>query len=309
MAEFKHIPVMLEECLEGLNLKNTGVYVDGTLGGAGHSYFIAQKSKRLVAVDRDLEAISASKEKLKDFNNVTFVHDNFFNLKNILSELKIDEVDGILLDLGVSSHQLDTKERGFTYMQDDAILDMRMDKTQTLSAKTIVNTYSVKDLTRILRDYGEEKFAFQIAKNIEKQREIAPIETTLQLKEIVDKSIPAKLRFKFGPPYKRTFQALRIETNGELDNLSNAVLDAFDCLKSGGRLVIITFHSLEDRIVKKAFASLCEGCICKEYSPICICGRKPKGKLINKKPIVASSQELDENRRSASAKLRIIEKI
>ena len=308
MVEFKHIPVMLQECLDGLNLKSDGVFVDGTLGGAGHSYHIAKKCKKLIAIDRDEDAIKASKEKLKEFKNVVFVHDNFFNLKAILEAQKISDVDGILLDLGVSSYQLDTKERGFTYMQ-DATLDMRMDTAQALSAKDIVNNYSVQELTRIIRDYGEERFPYQIAKNIEKQRKLSPIETTSQLKEIIDSSIPAKLRFKFGLPYKRTFQALRIETNGELENLNQAILDAFDCLKSGGRLVVITFHSLEDRIVKKAFAGLCEGCVCKTYSPICVCGRTPKGKLINKKPITATKEELDENKRSASAKLRIIEKL
>lgn len=308
MAEFKHIPVMLSECIEGLNIKQNGVYVDGTLGGAGHSSEIAKRCKTLIAIDRDMDAIVASKERLKDFNNVVFVHDNFFNIKNILKEKEIDGVDGILLDLGVSSYQLDSAERGFSYSQ-DAPLDMRMDRQQGLTAADVLNSYSLAELTRILKDYGEEKFAYQIAKNIVKEREKGEIKTSEHLKRIIEKSIPEKLRFKFGVPYKRTFQALRIEVNGELENLENAVRDAFDCLNKNGRLVVITFHSLEDRIVKKVFADFSTGCICKEYSPICICGRVERGILINKKPLVASSEELERNARSASAKVRIIEKI
>lgn len=308
MTEFKHIPVMLRECIDGLNIKKDGVYLDGTLGGAGHSSEIAKRAGRLIAIDRDEDAINFSKERLKEFHNVTFVHDNFFNMKAILKELGIAGVDGILLDLGVSSYQLDSIERGFSYSQDSG-LDMRMDRSQSLSAEEVVNSYSVSDLTRILKDYGEEKFAYQIAKNIEKERQKERITTSGKLKEIIEKSIPEKLRFKFGLPYKRTFQALRIEVNGELENLENAVRDAFDCLNSKGRLVIITFHSLEDRIVKKVFNDFATGCVCKEYSPICICGRKERGILITKKPLVATEKELEENSRSASAKVRIIEKI
>lgn len=308
MAEFKHIPVMLNECINGLNIKKDGTYLDGTLGGAGHSFHIAKACKKLIAVDRDQDAIAASKERLKDFKNVVFVHDNFFNIKSILENLGQTGVDGILLDLGVSSYQLDNAERGFSYSQ-SAELDMRMDREQSLTAADVVNTYSVEELTRILRDYGEEKFAHQIAKNIEKARQKERITTNEQLKQIIEKSIPEKLRFKFGIPYKRTFQALRIEVNGELEHLEEAVRDAFDVLNSKGRLVIITFHSLEDRIVKKVFSDLSTGCICKEYSPICICGRKERGKLITKKPLVASEEELKTNSRSASAKVRIIEKI
>ena len=308
MAEFKHIPVMLNECIAGLNIKKDGIYLDGTLGGAGHSYHIAKQCKKLIAIDRDEDAILASKERLKEFDNVTFVHDNFFNMKNILKELGLSGVDGILLDLGVSSYQLDSVERGFSYSQNSA-LDMRMDRSQTLTAEDVVNGYSVKDLTRILKDYGEEKFAYQIAKNIEKERQKEKITTSAKLKEIIEKSIPEKIRFKFGVPYKRTFQALRIEVNGELENLENAVRDAFDCLNKKGRLVIITFHSLEDRIVKHVFNDFATGCVCKEYSPICICGRKERGVLITRKPILATESELKENSRSASAKVRIIEKI
>lgn len=308
MTEFKHIPVMLSECISGLNIKKDGIYVDGTLGGAGHSYHIAKSCKTLVAIDRDEDAILASKERLKEFKNVVFVHDNFFNMKSILKNLEIPGVDGILLDLGVSSYQLDNAERGFSYSQDSG-LDMRMDRSQSLTAEEVVNSYSVNDLTRILKDYGEEKFAFQIAKNIEKERQKERITDSKKLKEIIEKSIPEKLRFKFGVPYKRTFQALRIEVNGELENLEQAVRDAFDVLNAEGRLVIITFHSLEDRIVKKVFNDFATGCICKEYSPICICGRKERGKLITKKPLSASESELEQNSRSASAKVRIIEKI
>ncbi len=306
--EFKHIPVMLNEVITGLNIKPSGVYVDGTLGGAGHSTEIAKRAGKLVSIDRDEDAIRVSSERLKNFKNVTIVKNNFFNIKNVLKGQGIEAVDGVLLDLGVSSYQLDNEERGFSY-NGDAPLDMRMDRTQKLSAKEVLNTYEEADLARIIRDYGEENFSKQIARNIVKARQEKPIETTGELKEIIEQSIPAKLRFKWGVPYKRTFQAIRIEVNGELEELKQAVMDAFDCLKSGGRLAIITFHSLEDRIVKHAFNELCEGCICKEYSPICICGRTPRGKLINKKPMTATEEELENNSRSASAKLRIIEKL
>lgn len=306
--EFKHIPVMLNEVIEGLNISGKGTYVDGTLGGAGHSTEIAKRAGKLISIDRDEDAIKVSSERLKKFKNVTIVKNNFFNIKEVLNTQNVEAVDGILLDLGVSSYQLDNQERGFSY-NGDAPLDMRMDRTQKLSAKEVLNTYEEADLSRIIRDYGEENFARQIAKNIVKARQEKPIETTGELKEIIEQSIPAKMRFKWGVPYKRTFQAIRIEVNGELEELKQAVMDAFDCLKAGGRLAIITFHSLEDRIVKHAFNELCEGCICKEYSPICICGRTPKGKLINKKPIMATEEELQNNSRSASAKLRIIEKL
>ena len=306
--EFKHIPVMLNEVIEGLNISGKGTYVDGTLGGAGHSTEIAKRAGKLISIDRDEDAIKVSSERLKKFKNVTIVKNNFFNIKEVLNAQNVEAVDGILLDLGVSSYQLDNQERGFSY-NGYAPLDMRMDRTQKLSAKEVLNTYEEADLSRIIRDYGEENFARQIAKNIVKARQEKPIETTGELKQIIEQSIPAKMRFKWGVPYKRTFQAIRIEVNGELEELKQAVMDAFDCLKAGGRLAIITFHSLEDRIVKHAFNELCEGCICKEYSPICICGRTPKGKLINKKPITATEEELQNNSRSASAKLRIIEKL
>lgn len=305
--EFSHISVLLNETIEGLAIKPEGIYVDGTAGGAGHSRKIAEKltTGRLIAIDRDPDAVQVATERLKGFN-ATVVQANYSEIASILRELEIDGVDGILLDLGVSSHQLDTGERGFSY-NIDAPLDMRMSQSG-ISAKDIVNEYSQEQLSKIIFEYGEEKFARKIADNIIKARQEKPIETTFELAEIIKKSIPAKFKREKNP-CKKTFQAIRIAVNGELDHLSNCIDDAFDCLNSGGRLAIITFHSLEDRIVKQHFAELCKGCICPPDFPQCVCGRTPRGKLVNRKPIEASEQEIEANNRSRTAKLRIIERI
>lgn len=305
--EFSHISVLLNETIEGLAIKPEGIYIDGTAGGAGHSRKIAEKltTGRLIAIDRDPDAVQVATERLKGFN-ATVVQANYSEIASILRELEIDGVDGILLDLGVSSHQLDTGERGFSY-NINAPLDMRMSQSG-ISAKDIVNEYSQEQLSKIIFEYGEEKFARKIADNIIKARQEKPIETTFELAEIIKKSIPAKFRREKNP-CKKTFQAIRIAVNGELDHLSNCIDDAFDCLNSGGRLAIITFHSLEDRIVKQHFAELCKGCICPPDFPQCICGRTPRGKLVNRKPIEASEQEVEANNRSRTAKLRIIERI
>lgn len=305
--EFSHISVLLNETIEGLAIKPEGIYVDGTAGGAGHSRKIAEKltTGRLIAIDRDPDAVQVATERLKGFN-ATVVQANYSEIASILRELEIEGVDGILLDLGVSSHQLDTGERGFSY-NINAPLDMRMSQSG-ISAKDIVNEYSQEQLSKIIFEYGEEKFARKIADNIIKERQEKPIETTFELAEIIKKSIPAKFKREKNP-CKKTFQAIRIAVNGELDHLSNCIDDAFDCLNSGGRLAIITFHSLEDRIVKQHFAELCKGCICPPDFPQCVCGRTPRGKLINRKPIEASEQEIEANNRSRTAKLRIIERI
>ena len=305
--EFSHISVLLNETIEGLAIKPEGIYVDGTAGGAGHSRKIAEKltTGRLIAIDRDPDAVQVATERLNGFN-ATVVQANYSEIASILRELEIDGVDGILLDLGVSSHQLDTGERGFSY-NINAPLDMRMSQSG-ISAKDIVNEYSQEQLSKIIFEYGEEKFARKIADNIIKERQEKPIETTFELAEIIKKSIPAKFKREKNP-CKKTFQAIRIAVNGELDHLSNCIDDAFDCLNSGGRLAIITFHSLEDRIVKQHFAELCKGCICPPDFPQCVCGRTPRGKLINRKPIEASEQEIEANNRSRTAKLRIIERI
>ena len=307
--EFKHKPVMLDECIEGLDIKPDGIYVDGTLGGAGHSRKIAEKlskNGKLIGIDRDEEALKAAKENLKDFSNVIYVHDNHDNIKKILEELEIEKVDGILLDLGVSSYQLDERNRGFSYLGEN-VLDMRMDKTQELTAKIVVNTYSEKDLANIIYEYGEERFSRQIARNICKEREIRPIETTKQLVEIIEKSIP-KSKQKDGHPAKRTFQAIRIEVNNEIKPLYNTVKDSIDCLNDKGRLCVITFHSLEDRAVKKAFIDAKGKCTCPSDLPYCVCGAKSLGEIITRKPIIASDEEQLENSRSKSAKLRIFER-
>lgn len=306
---FKHTPVMLWECIAGLNIKQNGVYVDGTLGGAGHSTEIVKKltSGKLIAIDKDNEALTYSKEKLKNYSNVIFVKSDFKNFKNILADLKISGVDGVLLDLGVSSHQIDTPNRGFSY-RFNGELDMRMDQNQVLTAKQIVNTYSEADLARIIYTYGEESFSRLIAKQIVKEREINEITTTMQLKEIIEKVIPKKFQVG-GSVCKKTFQALRIEVNGELNNLDVVLLDMVNALNKGGRLCVITFHSLEDRIVKNVFKELSTDCICDKSVPICVCNHKAQVKLINKKPILATNTELEINKRSASAKLRIVEKI
>lgn len=309
MLEFKHKPVLLEECIEGLNIKENGIYVDGTLGGAGHSKVIASKLSKeglLIGIDRDTEALAAAKENLKDYKNVKYVHGNHDDIKNILKELQIENVDGILLDLGVSSYQLDEKSRGFSYIGENE-LDMRMDKTQEFSAKTVVNTYSEEELARIIFEYGEERFSRNIAKNICKYREEKCIETTNELVSIIEASIP-KSKQKDGHPAKRTFQAIRIEVNDELKPLYNTVKDSIDCLKPGGRLCIITFHSLEDRVVKQAYLDAVGKCTCPPDLPYCICNYKSLGNLVNKKPIVATDDELENNSRAQSAKLRIFEK-
>ena len=308
--EFKHIPVLLNECIEGLNINPDGIYVDGTLGGAGHSSQIIKKLSSkgmLIGIDRDEEALKAAKEKLKDYNNVKYVHGNHDDIKQILSEMNIDKVDGILLDLGVSSYQLDERNRGFSYMA-DAQLDMRMDKTSNLTAKEVVNNYSESELERIISEYGEEKFAKKIANNICKLRKEKEIETTKELSDIIEKTIPKALQ-KDGHPAKRTFQAIRIEVNNEIEPLYRTILDCIDVLKPKGRLCTITFHSLEDRAVKNAYADAKGKCTCPPDLPYCVCGYKTLGNIINKKPIVANEEETKENSRSKSAKLRIFEKI
>ena len=307
--EFKHKPVMLMPCIEGLEIKKDGIYVDGTLGGAGHSIEIAKRLSpkgKLVGIDRDEEALRAAKEKLKDFSNVIYVHNNHDNIKEILNNLGIEKVDGILLDLGVSSYQLDERNRGFSYLGENK-LDMRMDKTQELTAETVVNTYEEKELADIIYQYGEERFSRQIARNICKQREKEKITTTKQLVEIIENSIP-KSKQKDGHPAKRTFQAIRIEVNNEIKPLYNTVMDCIDCLNDKGRLCIITFHSLEDRAVKNAYIEAKGKCTCPSDLPYCVCGAKSFGKIITKKPIIANEEEQSENPRSKSAKLRIFER-
>ena len=308
--DFHHISVMLEECIDGLAIRPNGIYVDGTAGGAGHSCEIAKrlsKPGRLIAIDKDPDAVAVASERLADYPAAQVVQSDFSELCSVLDRLSIDSVDGILLDLGVSSFQLDTPDRGFSYMH-DAPLDMRMSKSG-LSAYDVVNTYDFKQLCRIFHDYGEERFTPATAKAILRARETKPVETTGELSELIRQAIPAKARRVGGHPAKRVFQAIRIEVNGELASLSLFLEEAFDRLNPGGRMVIITFHSLEDRMVKRRFAQLCKGCTCPPDFPICVCGNKPKGKLINRKPIEASPQELLVNNRSKSAKLRIIEKL
>lgn len=304
--KFSHKSVLLDETIEGLNINPNGIYVDCTTGGGGHSFEIAKRLKngRLICFDQDKEAIAAASERLKDFSPV-FVNRNYSELKNSLSELEIPFVDGIMMDLGVSSYQLDNRQRGFSY-HDDAPLDMRM-SGEGESARDVVNEYEPRELIRILQLYGEEKFAPSIVRGIVKAREQKPIETTSQLAEIIKTNVPAKVRNEKNP-CRKTFQAIRIEVNRELEVLEIGLKDGFELLSRGGRMAIITFHSLEDRIVKNAFKEYCTGCICPPDFPVCVCGRKPKGKLVNKKPITASEEELSENLRSRSAKLRIIEK-
>ena len=306
--DFVHKSVMLNECIENLAVKSDGIYVDGTVGGAGHSTEIAKRlgeNGRLIAFDRDPDAIKAATERLAPYN-ATVVRSNFSRMREVLNEMNIDKVDGILLDLGVSSHQLDVGERGFSYHA-DAPLDMRMSQ-EGLSAADIVNTYSKDELAKILFEYGEEKFAWRIAENIISARAEKLISTTGELAEIVKQSVPAKVRREKNP-CKKTFQAVRIAVNGELDHLSKGLDEAFELLKPGGRIAVITFHSLEDRMVKQKFAALCKGCICDPRLPQCVCGRTPQAKLVNRKPIEASAAELEENNRSRSAKLRVLERI
>lgn len=305
--EFSHISVLLNECIEGLSIKPNGIYVDGTAGGAGHSVEIAKRldKGRLIAIDRDPTAVEVASERLKGYN-AAVVKANYSEIDEVLKNLSIDKADGVLLDLGVSSHQLDKAERGFSY-HNDAPLDMRM-SCEGLSARDVVNTYSYEELSRILFEYGEEKFSRSIASAIVRTRETKPIETTLELAEIIKASVPQRVRREKNP-CKKTFQAIRIEVNSELEHLSIALDKAFDVLNNGGRLCVISFHSLEDRLVKQKFAGFCKGCVCPPDFPQCVCGRKPKGRLVNRKPILASQGELEVNNRSRSAKLRIIEKI
>ena len=307
--EFKHIPVLLQECIDGLNIKENGIYVDGTLGGAGHSSKIAERLSNkgtLIGIDRDTEALKSASEKLKVFNNVRYIHGNHDDIKNILEDLEVESVDGILLDLGVSSYQLDEALRGFSYMQ-DAPLDMRMDKTSDLTAEYIVNSYTEQDLAKIIYEYGEEKFSRNIAKKICEYRKDKKIETTKELTEIIEKAIPGFAK-KEGHPAKRTFQAIRIEVNDEIKPLYNTVKNCIDVLKPGGRLCIITFHSLEDRAVKQAYIDAQGKCTCPGDLPYCVCGYKSLGKVITKKPILPTNEETNQNSRSRSAKLRIFEK-
>ena len=310
MAEFKHKSVLLDETIEGLAIKPDGIYVDGTLGGGGHSYQICRKlSKqgRLIGIDQDDAAIEAATKRLEEFaDRVTIVRSNYCNMKNVLQELGIEKVDGIVLDLGVSSYQLDTVERGFSYKY-DTDLDMRMDRRQSLTAKEIVNTYSEKELFRIFRDYGEEQFAQNIAKHIVKNRQEKEIQTTFELNEIIKAAIPAKMRTN-GHPSKRVFQAIRIECNKELDVLRDTMDAMIELLNPNGRLSIITFHSLEDRIVKSAYRKYENPCPCPPEFPVCVCGKKPLGKSVSRKPILPGKEELEENSRSKSAKLRVFEK-
>jgi len=307
--EFKHVSVLLDECLEALNIKENGTYVDCTLGGAGHTKEILKRLKggKLIGIDQDTDALNNAKEALKEYDNVTLVHSNFEEIKKIIEEHAPEGADGILMDLGVSSYQLDEGERGFSYMK-DAPLDMRMNREDDLTAYEVINSYTEEDIYRIIRDYGEENWAKRIAEFIVKARGEKPIETTLELVEIIKKAIPSKARREGPHPAKRTFQAIRIEVNRELTIIRNTILDAVDGLKPEGRLAIITFHSLEDRIVKNTFKELMYPCTCPSNMP-CICGKTATVKILTKKPILPGESEIEENPRSRSAKLRVLEKI
>ena len=311
--EFNHYPVLLNETIENLNIKPDGIYVDGTLGGGGHAYQEASRLSekgRLIGIDQDADAIAAAGERLKEFGDkITIIRSNYANMKEELHRIGVEKVDGIVLDLGVSSFQLDTPERGFTYRDENAPLDMRMDDRQSLTAKDIVNGYSEMDLYRIIRDYGEDKFAKNIAKHIVQERAKKPIETTGELTEIIRASIPMKVQVTGGHPAKRTFQAIRIELNKELEVLQNNLDDMIDLLNPGGRICIITFHSLEDRIVKTNFKRNENPCTCPSDFPVCVCGKKSKGKVVTRKPILPSEEELEVNSRSKSAKLRVFERV
>lgn len=310
--EFKHIPIMLPQVIENLNIVPNGIYVDCTLGGAGHSLEIAKRlnsSGTLIGIDKDKTAIDVSRERLKDQKcKIILIQDDFKNLKQILQQNNLDKVNGILADLGVSSHQIDEVDRGFSYSK-DAPLDMRMNTQQKLTAKDIVNNYQEKELLNILYTYGEENFAKNIVRNIIKQRQIKPIERTMELVRIIENSVPPKLLHKGGSVAKKTFQAIRIEVNGELDSLKSVLNDMQEVLLPSGRLCIITFHSLEDRLVKNSFTENATGCICPKNLPICVCNHKETIKLISKKPIIPDEKEIEENKRSASSKLRVIEKL
>lgn len=309
--EFKHTSVLLWETIDNLDIKPNGIYVDGTLGGGGHSFHICEKlgnKGRLIGIDQDEDAICAASKRLEPFSEkVTIVRNNYCNMKSALLDLGIEKVDGIVLDLGVSSYQLDTIERGFSYKYDTA-LDMRMDTRQSLTARDIVNDYSEMELFRIIKDYGEDQFAKNIAKHIAIERQKAPIETTFQLNEIIKAAIPAKFR-QNGHPSKKPFQAIRIECNRELEVLKDTMEDMVDLLNEDGRLCIITFHSLEDRIVKSAFKKFENPCECPPGFPVCVCGKKPLGKVVSRKPILPGEEEMEANSRSKSAKLRVFEKI
>ena len=313
MAEqvFSHVSVLLYECMDALDIKPDGIYIDGTAGGAGHSQEIASRlgSGKLIALDRDLTAVAVASERLSRFGeHAQVVHSNFSEMAQVCRELGIDGVDGVLLDLGVSSYQLDTADRGFSYMA-DAPLDMRMNREDKLDAYTVVNTYTEQELKRIIYDYGEERFAPRIAARIVKERQNAPIRTTGELVELIKKSMPAAARDGGHHPAKRSFQAIRIEVNAELDVIAPAIRSAVNLLRPGGRIVIITFHSLEDRIVKQTFSELTGGCTCPKNFPVCVCGNRPQVKIVTRKPILPTAAELEENRRSHSAKVRVAEKI
>lgn len=306
---FAHKSVLLDECVEALNIQPSGIYVDCTAGGGGHSAEILKRltSGLLVDIDKDTEALNVCKQRLGE-DKVKFVHSDFKNIANVLDELQIEKVDGILADLGVSSYQIDNPERGFSYMAKDAPLDMKMDASQKLSAYEVVNFYDEYKLREVISDYGEEKFAKQIARNVVLERQVNPIKTCGQLVDIIDKSIPFSVKKKGGHPAKRTFQALRIEVNGELDGLDEFLRQAVSRLNSGGRIAVITFHSLEDRIVKRCFNDLVTDCVCPPNLPVCVCNHRAQGSLYNKKPILPSERELEENSRSQSAKLRVFTK-
>lgn len=310
--EFAHVSVLLKETIEQLNIRPDGIYVDGTLGGGGHAFEVCKRLSdrgRFIGIDQDADAIVAAGERLKEFGDrVTIVRSNYCNMRQELQKLGIDRVDGILLDLGVSSYQLDTAARGFTY-REDAPLDMRMDQRRKQTARDIVNGYSEAELYRVIRDYGEDKFAKNIAKHIVSAREKKPIETTGELSEIIKGAIPARVRMNGGHPAKKTFQAIRIELNGELEVLKDTLDDMIDLLNPGGRICVITFHSLEDRIVKTIFKTNENPCTCPSNFPVCVCGNKPRGRLAVKKPIVPDEEELKENKRSKSSKLRVFERI
>ena len=310
---FEHKSVLLYETIDSLNVKPDGIYVDGTLGGGGHALEVCRRLGeygRLIGIDQDADAIAAASERLRDYEDrVTIVRSNYEEIQSVLKDLGIEKADGIYLDLGVSSYQLDTPERGFTYREDDAPLDMRMDQRNTQTAADIVNTYSEFDLYRIIRDYGEDKFAKNIAKHIVRARETKRIETTGELTEIIKEAVPAKVRAVGGHPSKKTFQAIRIELNQELEVLNNSIDTMIDLLKPGGRLAVITFHSLEDRIVKIRFRTNENPCTCPPDFPVCVCGKVSKGRVITRKPVVPSEEEIEGNKRSKSSKLRVFERI
>ncbi|MEE0715763.1 MAG: 16S rRNA (cytosine(1402)-N(4))-methyltransferase RsmH [Eubacterium sp.] len=309
--DFKHISVLLDETIDGLDIKPDGIYVDGTLGGGGHSYEILKRLSpkgRLIGIDQDGEALKAAGERLKEFENqITLVRSNYCEIDKVLKELNVEKVDGILLDIGVSSYQLDNLERGFSY-KSDAPLDMRMDTRQELTATDVVNTYSENELFKIIKDYGEDKFAKNIAKHIVLARKEKPLETTKELSEVIKRAIPMKVQAKGGHPAKKTFQAIRIEVNQELTVLKESIDKMIDLLKPNGRICIITFHSLEDRIVKTKFRENENPCTCPPNFPVCVCGKKSKGKVITRKPIIPSEDEIEENKRAKSSKLRIFER-